>query len=87
MIRYYGIYANSVKNGLWELLAYQISKLFTLARLIFAPKRILNSWRDRVIDATGNDPLVCDKCGILMELTEIGHRIRDGTFKIYPVFN
>ncbi len=87
MIRYYGIYANSVKNELWELLAYQISKLFTLAKLIFAPKRILNSWRDRVMSSTGCDPLVCKKCNIQMELTEIGHRIRDGIFKIYPVFN
>jgi hypothetical protein len=86
MIRYYGIYANCVKNTVWDLLAYQISKLFTLAKLIFGPKPILDSWRKRIIDAAGNDPLICEKCNKQMELTEIGHRARDGTFKIFPVF-
>lgn len=87
MIRYYGIYANCVKKSLWDLLAYQIAKLFTVAKLIFEPKRIFNSWRDRVMDSTGHDPLICRKCNVQMELVEIGYRARDGTFKIYPVFN
>lgn len=86
MIRYYGIYANCVKNSLWDLLAYQISKLFSVAKLIFAPKRILNSWRDRIMNSTGHDPLICKKCNAEMELIEIGYRARDGTFKIYLIF-
>ena len=87
MIRHYGIYANCVKNNIWDLLTYQISKLFSIAKLVFAPKKILNNWRDRIMDSTGHDPLICKKCNILMELTEIGYRARDGTFRIYPIYN
>jgi hypothetical protein len=87
MIRYYGIYANCVKNSFWDLLVYQIAKLFTVAKLVFAPKKILNNWRDRIADSTGHDPLICKKCNVQMKLTEIGYRTRDGTFKIYPIFN
>jgi len=87
MIRYYGIYANCVKNSLWDLMAYQISRLFSIAKLVFAPKKILSSWRDRTMDSTGCDPLICEKCNTQMELTEIGYRARDGTFKVYPIFN
>lgn len=87
MIRYYGIYANCVKNRLWDLLSYQISKLFGLAKILFEPRRISDNWRERIINSTGEDPLICKKCGIEMILTEIGYRARDGTFKIYPVFN
>lgn len=87
MIRYYGIYANCVKNEFWDLLVYQISQLFSLAKIIFTPNNYLDSWRDRIIASTGCDPLVCKKCGVEMVLTQIGYRTRDGTFKIYPVIN
>lgn len=38
LIRYYGIYANCVKNELMPMLEYQIKYLFALAKLTFRPK-------------------------------------------------
>jgi len=86
MIRYYGIYANCVKNELMPMLEHQIKMLFTIAKLTFKPKSIFNNWRDRIFAAAGQDPLICKRCNEQMELIEIGHRIRDGTLKIYPIF-
>lgn len=85
MIRHYGLYANRVKKSLWELLTYQISKLFSYAKILFEPKKLFNNWRDRIIDSIGIDPLICENCNEQMELTEIGYRARDGTFKTYLI--
>lgn len=81
MIRYYGIYANAVKNRLMPILLYQISILYTIARLTFSPDEQPQNWRERMIRLTGKDPLVCPKCNIPMELAEIAYRARDGTLK------
>jgi len=85
MIRYYGLYANAVKNKLLPILLYQISVLFGLANLKFSPSRQPTNWRERIIQLSGNDPLLCPDCKVRMKLVEIGYRIRDGTFKIYPI--
>ena len=87
MIRYYGIYANAVKNKLLPILLYQISKLFTIARMTFAPDDQPKNWRERIMALTGNDPLICPRCNEPMELTEIAYRARDGTLKTVAVFN
>lgn len=87
MIRYYGFYANRIKNELMPILRYQIAVLFTTSKLEYEPKRIPNNWRDRIIDSMNIDPLLCPRCNEQMRILEIGHRIRDGTFKIYPIFN
>ena len=86
MIRYYGIYANCVKNQLMPILLYQISILFSIARLKFSPSEQPQNWRERIIQLTGNDPLLCPRCNEQMELTKIVYRARDGTFKTVVIF-
>jgi len=86
MIRYYGIYANAVKNKLKPLLIYQISILYTIARMTFSPDEQPRNWRERIMQLTGNDPLICPHCNEPMELTEIVYRARDGTLKTVPIF-
>lgn len=86
MIRYYGVYANAVKNKLMPLLIYQISILFTIAKLTFSPNEQPQNWRERIMELTGNDPLVCPRCNEPMKLTEIVYRARDGTLKTIAIF-
>lgn len=85
MIRYYGLYANAVKNKLLPTLSYQITSLFGMAKLTFSPNEQPDNWRERIIALTGNDPLFCSNCKVQMKLTEIGYRARDGTFRIQSV--
>jgi len=77
MIRHYGFYANAVKNKLKEVLEYQIGCLFGETKLLFEPK----TWRKRILELSGKDPLLCPNCKVLMELREIAYRARDGTLK------
>lgn len=86
MIRYYGLYANCVKNQLMPILLYQISILFSIARLKFSPSEQPQNWRERIIQLTGNDPLLCPYCNEQMELNKIVYRARDGTFKTVDIF-
>lgn len=87
MIRYYGFYANRTKNELMPLLRCQIAAIFTTAKLEYEPKRVPNNWRDRIMASTNIDPLSCPHCNERMKIIEIGHRTRDGTLKIYPIFH
>ena len=87
MIRYYGMYANARKNKIFQIIHRQIVALFGLANLIF--EYSLNrakTWRQRMIDQTGNDPLKCKRCNIEMDLIQITYRARDGTLKTYHPF-
>lgn len=84
LIRYYGIYANAVKNELMPLLLAQIAALYTIAKLMFAPKR--KTWRELKIEATGIDPLVCPNCKVQMDLISIACRTRDGPLKTVYIF-
>lgn len=86
MIRYYGIYANAVKNKSLPILLGQIAVLYGLARLEFPPSEQPRNWRERITQLTGTDPLVCPNCNEQMKLVEIGYRARDGTFKTYAVY-
>ncbi len=87
MIRYYGLFANAVKNKLIPILIPQIAALFGIANLKFEPNPKAKNWRELIIESTGTDPLICTKCNEQMELTEIGYRARDGTFKTVNIFN
>jgi len=87
MIRYYGIYANARKNKIFKILSKQLIALFGIANLLF--EYVLNrakTWRQRMIEQTGKDPLKCKKCDINMSLTQITYRIRDGTTKTIHLF-
>ncbi len=84
MIRHYGFYANSAKNGWMPILRLQILLLFGGAKLIFSDDHCRN-WRERIIKLTGQDPLVCPKCKIEMELIEIGYYARDGALRIVNI--
>ncbi len=86
LIRYYGLYANAVKNKLLPILIGQISILFGIAKLKFSLDQQPSNWRERIMQSTGEDPLVCPYCKARMKLVEIGYRARDGTFKICPIF-
>jgi Putative transposase len=78
MIRYYGIYANAVRNKLIPILIPQIAALYTIANLVFKPKK---TWRELVLESTGVDPLVCPNCKVQMNLTSITYKTRAGPFK------
>jgi hypothetical protein len=84
MIRYYGLYANARKKRMFALIAQQLIALFGLANLLFGVSK--KTWRQRIIELTGNDPLKCPKCNITMQLAIVHYRIRDGTFKTINFF-
>jgi hypothetical protein len=84
MIRYYGAYANARKNKIFELVAKQLISLFGIANLLFGEQK--KTWRQRILELTGRDPLKCPKCDMTMRLTEIHYRIRDGTRKTIYFF-
>lgn len=75
-IRYGGFYSNRTQE-----------KCAALRRAL--PKRYrgafrfegttAKSWRERILEMSGKDPLACPKCGDIMTLTEIAYRARDGT--------
>jgi len=87
MIRYYGMYANARKNKIFKIISDQIIALFGVANLLFefAINRA-RTWRQRMLEQTGVDPLKCGKCGTEMNLTQITYRIRDGTRKTIYFF-
>lgn len=87
VIRYYGMYANARKNKIFKIIYRQIIALFGIANLIF--EYTLNrakTWRQKMIEQTGNDPLMCKKCNIEMDLIQITYRTRDGTKKTKHIF-
>ena len=61
IVRGYGIFSNRVKG-----------ELLTLSRELVGDKSKeevkQKSWRERTIERTGKDPLVCEKCQTPMEL-------------------
>ena len=84
MVRYYGAYANARKGKIYKLVADKLIYLFGVANLLFGPPR--KTWRERMLAQTGTDPLKCSKCDLVMTLTEIHYRIRDGTMKTIHFF-
>jgi hypothetical protein len=87
MIRYSGIYANARKNKIFKLISNKIISLFGMANLLFeCARNKITSWRQRILNSTGSDPLKCKICNLSMSLTEIHYRIRDGTMKSIKFF-
>jgi Putative transposase len=78
MIRYYGIYANRVRTETTKLLIPQIIALFGLAELTYEPAK---TWRERMLEYSGVDPLICPKCRIEMELLSVTYPSRAGPLK------
>jgi hypothetical protein len=82
MIRYYGMYANARKNRIFKLMSSQLIALFGIANLLFeSAVHRAKTWRQRMLELTGSDPLKCPNCGLTMRLTEIHYRVRDGPMK------
>ena len=82
MIRYGGFYSNRTKTKKEKLRAV-LPKQF---RGEFRFKEtIAQTWRERIAQKFGNDPLACPKCGEVMKLAEIAYRARDGTMRIVTV--
>jgi len=79
MIRYYGMYANVVKEKMTDILAKRLIYLYGRVYLLFEPH--IRTWRQRVEEVTNLDPLACPHCRKEMILIEIAYRIRDGTWK------
>ena len=84
MIRYYGMYANVCKQKTLTILAKRLIYLYGRVYLLFEPNIL--SWRKRVKETTGLDPLHCQGCNRNMILIEITYRIRDGTWKTVPIY-
>lgn len=83
MIRYYGLYANAVRNKLLPILIPQIAALYTTAELTYEPKK---TWRELMVESTGVDPLVCPNCNVRMDLTSVTYKTRDGPMKTVFIF-
>jgi len=82
LITYSGMYANARKNKIFKLVAEQIIALFGMARLLFNDaKSRAKTWRERILQSTGRDPLICPDCGLEMQLVQLAYRTRDGTMK------
>lgn len=81
MIRYYGIYANRVRTEITKLLLPQITALFGIAKITYEPGKRAETWRERIIESTGVDPLICPKCKIEMELISVTYPSRAGPLK------
>lgn len=86
MIRHYGFYANRIKNHLKDTLAQLITSVSGAAFVLYNTNDTPRSWRQRIFQTTGTDPLVCPDCHVEMELVEITIRTRDGP-KTFPFVN
>lgn len=78
MIRYCGIYANRTRTETVKFLFPQIIALFGMAQLAYAP---VKTWRERIKESTGTDPLLCPNCQIELGLVSVTYPARDGPLK------
>lgn len=84
LIRYYGLFANAVKNKLIPILISQLATLYTMAELVYEPRQKI--WRELKMESTGIDPLSCPNCNVQMDLVSITYRTRAGPMKTVFVF-
>ncbi|MDH3009532.1 transposase [Gordonia alkanivorans] len=65
-IRYYGVYSRRLK-GLCKKMVSQWQK--TARKWIVRAKRLIRrkTWRERIVQKTGSDPMTCPKCGCYYE--------------------
>jgi len=76
MIRYYGVYSNRGGEKYEKLKKLAIVKYGSGFRFV---GKVARNWRERVIESTGVDPLMCPRCDEVMRLVEVAYRARDGT--------
>ena len=81
-IRYYGMYANRTQEKLAKLRA-ELPKPYRGAFRF--EKTEAQTWRERIAEKFGCDPLACPKCGEIMKLCEIAYRVRDGTMRVVAI--
>ena len=74
MIRYYGFYSNRTKE-IREKLRQELPKKY---RGDFRFEIKTKTWRERIVEMSGKDPLACPVCGEIMRLTAIAYKSRDG---------
>ena len=72
MVRHYGLYARRSKGMALEVLSKCGNFLQKSFAFLSAPAKVL-SWRQRLIQTYGRDPLRCPRCGEEMELWRIWH--------------
>ena len=72
MVRHYGLYAQRSKGLALEILRKCRNFLQQSFAFLSAPAKVL-SWRQRLIQTYGLDPLRCPRCGEEMELWRIWH--------------
>lgn len=82
MIRYYGFYSNRTPKKR-EKLRNALPKRYHGAFRF--EKTSAQTWRERITEKFGADPLVCPKCDEIMKLCEIAYRARDGTLRIVAI--
>lgn len=75
MIRYGGFYSNRTREKREELRCALPKRYHGSFRF---EGTTVKSWRERILQMNGKDPLACPLCGNIMTLTEIAYRIRDG---------
>ena len=74
-IRYGGFYSNRTKEKL-EKLRHALPKRY--AGAFRFEGTTAKTWRERIMEMSGKDPLACPRCGEVMKLTEVAYRMRDG---------
>lgn len=74
-IRYGGFYSNRTKEKCDELRRILPKRYRGAFRFEGTTAK---SWRERILEMSGKDPLACPRCGDIMTLTEIAYRTRDG---------
>jgi DNA-directed RNA polymerase subunit RPC12/RpoP len=75
MIRYYGIYAQHVKQGktLIKMVNSEIKEL----------RRKLRNWRARIMKSFGYDPIECEKCGGKMIVVDMFYKKYGSVMEIH----
>lgn len=82
MIRYYGFYSNRTSEKREKLRSALPSPYRGVFRFEDAPSK---TWRERIMEFSGKDPLACPNCGDAMALFEIAYRARDGPMRIIAI--
>ena len=82
MIRHYGFYANRTPEKCEELSRALPARYRGNFRF---ERAVAQTWRERIAERFGSDPLACPRCGEIMTLCEVAYRARDGTLRIAAV--
>jgi len=81
-IRYYVFYSNRTKEKREKLRRALPVRLRGVFRFEETTEK---TWRERIMEFAGKDPLACPRCGEVMTLCEIAYRARDGTLRTVAI--